>query len=100
MSKPEISLICVYNKPDMYKNVLIGSLKKIKAENIEVIGVNSVKEKFTSASAALNHGVKLSHGDILLFVHQDIEFLNPEGLSAMVEAVRKTKTGEIGRAHV
>lgn len=91
----KLSLICVYNNPDMYHNLMLRSLNTQNFKDIEIIGVNSVEGGFSSASSALNYGAKQAHGEILLFIHQDVEFLNDNCLNDLIEAMHSTETGDI-----
>jgi hypothetical protein len=67
-----ISIICVANNEKILNDYLLASLKRQKLKDYEIIIVNAKKEGFSSASEALNYGADQSHGDILLFVHQDV----------------------------
>lgn len=73
-----ISVICACNNQEILNKMLIPSLKKQSITNWELIVINTKEEGLTSASAALNSGADRSSGDILLFAHQDIEFLQTD----------------------
>lgn len=68
-----ISIICVFNNKDILEKYLLKSLKT-QEEEYELILIDNRKNKFTSAASALNYGGKKAKGELLLFVHQDIEF--------------------------
>ena len=95
-----ISIICPSNKPDVLKNHLQESLAKQVFSDYELIVVDPAKLHFHSASEALNYGASLSHGDLLVFCHQDIEFLNPDGLSSIVTYAKNNDFGIAGVAGV
>lgn len=97
-----VSIICCYNKPHEYQE-LLESLKK---QNVvyEVIAVDNVDQGFTSAAAALNSGAQSAKGDVLVFLHQDIIFLDSDSLSKLVTAVsacenRACVVGVFGASH-
>ncbi len=67
----EISLVSIVNKSEMFENNLQPSLPK----GIEAIIIdNEGNKKFSSASKALNFGIKQAKNSIVLCVHQDIVF--------------------------
>lgn len=71
-----ISIICPVTDNEVYQTMLLDSLQKQTDCEYEVIQLNSKELGFDSASETLNYGVSISKGDVLLFVHQDIEFLD------------------------
>lgn len=73
-----ISLICVYNNKEALEEILLKSLKK--QDNYEFIPVDNTHNTFTSAASALNHGASKATGKYLMFLHQDIEFLEEDSL--------------------
>ena len=68
-----ISIICVYNNKEILEKYLLESLKT-QNEEYELILIDNRENKFNSAASALNYGGKKSKGEILIFVHQDVEF--------------------------
>ncbi|MCK9150784.1 glycosyltransferase [Methanobacterium alcaliphilum] len=79
-----ISLICVYNNKEYLDEILLKSLKK--QDNFEFIPVdNNTHDTFTSASSALNHGSLKAKGKYLMFVHQDVEFLEEYSFKLLEE---------------
>lgn len=78
-----ISVICASNKQDILEKMLIPSLKMQINANWELIVIDAKKEGLNSASEALNMGANIAHGDILLFVHQDVEFLRDDVLERL-----------------
>ena len=69
-----ISIICVSNKSNILKNMLLKSLDMQDYKDFEVIIIDTVREKYKSIDAALNYGASKAKGDILVFSHQDIRF--------------------------
>lgn len=68
-----VSIICPITDREKYRNYLEQSLKKQTYKDIEIIEIDSSEHAFSSASEALNYGVKQSKGEVLIFAHQDVE---------------------------
>ena len=68
-----ISVVCVWNNEEQYKNMLVHSLN-IQDCDYELISIDNRNHTFTSCAVALNYGADHSTGEILVFVHQDISF--------------------------
>lgn len=68
-----MSIICVYNDEEVLEKYLLESLKT-QNEEYELILIDNRNHEFNSAASALNYGGKKAKGEILLFVHQDVEF--------------------------
>ena len=79
-----ISIICACNNEDVFKKMLLPSIKKQKYSDYEIIKLDSKSLGLKGAANTLNHGATLAKGDILLFVHQDIEFLSDEAFDQIV----------------
>ena len=75
-----ISIICSYTNKDLMEKMLIKSLKEQTITDYEIITIDSKKMGFNSAAQTLNYGASISNGDLLLFVHQDIEFIDVDAL--------------------
>ncbi len=69
-----ISLITVYNKKTILDE-MIDSAKKQKNVEIDYVMIDNSSAEFSSAAKALNYGVGKAIGEVLVFLHQDIEFL-------------------------
>ena len=80
-----ISVICAWNNKDLLEKMLLSSLKKQSYHDWELIAINAKEEHLFSASATLNLGAERAKGDILLFAHQDIEFLKEDALERLNE---------------
>lgn len=70
-----ISLISVYNN-DEKLNEMVESAKIQKNVNVEYILIDNSGQRFKSASEALNYGVSKATGEVIVFLHQDIVFLD------------------------
>ena len=75
-----ISLICASNNEKVLNDMLIASLKEQTFNDYELIVIDSKIKGFNSAAETLNYGASISKGDILVFVHQDVRFLNNDAL--------------------
>ena len=74
-----ISIICIYNNHKILENNLLKSLKK-QNTNYELILLDNIEDKYSSAANALNYGAENAKGDFLMFVHQDIDLLSDKWL--------------------
>jgi glycosyltransferase involved in cell wall biosynthesis len=76
-----ISIICVYNDKLKFDSLTKASIKKaadfLSSEfDFDLIYLNNCNYNYESAAKALNHGIKLCTGQIIIFLHQDIEILD------------------------
>ena len=80
-----VSVICCYNKAEEYA----AMRKTLETQSVswELIGVDNRSQRFSSAAAALNWGAEQAQGDILLFLHQDILFLQENSLKELLSGV-------------
>lgn len=95
--KPKISVICCYNDPELYQNML---QKSLACQNIkcEMIGLDNTRHLFKNAADALNYGAQLANGDILVFAHQDIELLEENVVFFIEKAIKEHPQTIIGCA--
>lgn len=89
-----ISVICIYNNESSYRNQLCSSLQ-MQGVDFELIGIDNRNQRFSSAAAALNYGVSISSGDILVFSHQDITLKTCNELAHFASAVSSLPVGSI-----
>lgn len=68
-----ISIISVFNNKDILEETLLKSLEKQKTK-YELILIDNTLNKYTSASKALNEGIISAKGNVVVTVHQDVEF--------------------------
>jgi hypothetical protein len=73
-SRTPTSIVCVYNDPDVLDGCLARSIREglPSAPQTELIAVDNRGNPFPSAGAALNHGARRAHNDVVVFVHQDV----------------------------
>lgn len=93
-----ISFVCAYNKKNVLEEMLIKSLKKQNNKNYELITVNSKELGFKSASEALNYGFNNATGEYVVFVHQDIEFINNNSIDLIETYCKALDFGIVGVA--
>jgi hypothetical protein len=68
-----ISIICVFNDPEVRRRCLDRSIEAQRdAAIVEYLPVDNTRGVFATAGAALNHGASLATHDYLVFVHQDV----------------------------
>ncbi len=93
-----ISIICACNNKELLDNMLIPSIKKQTYTNYEIIIVEAKKEGLVGAAQTLNYGASLAKGDILLFCHQDIEFINDDAFNQIISYCNNYDFGIAGVA--
>jgi len=76
-----ISIICVYNDERAFGSMLKKSVQRQISHN-ELIPVDNTGGTFKSAPEALNYAARQSHGDYLMFVHQDVILTDKEWLGS------------------
>ncbi len=79
-----ISLITVYNNEELL-NQMRESAQKQENVNIEYVFIDNRNNEFSSAAAALNYGFKKANGRVLVFLHQDIEFMDSGVLKSIFD---------------
>lgn len=95
----KISLISVYNNQQLLDE-MVASAKKQKNVEVELITIDNTNKRFSSASKALNYGTDKATGDVLVFLHQDIEFMNDDVLEFIYDYATENKTTVFGSAGV
>ena len=93
-----ISIVCVYNDPDVRQDCLDRSLDRYtKADDpdprIEYIPIDNINGTYKSAGAALNYGASVAKNDVVVFVHQDVYFHSVE---AAIQAAQGMERGQFG----
>ena len=92
----KVSIICVYNKSDVYQNVLMSSLENQDC-SFEMFGIDNRSKVFSSAASALNYGAVRTKGELLIFVHQDVSFYKSYSLRHLIEIFNSiAEDGDIG----
>ena len=74
-----ISIVCVYNKEQVFTDNLRKSVECQSAKH-ELIPVNNTNNRYKSAAEALNDGGRRATGEYIMFVHQDVRFDSPAWL--------------------
>ena len=69
-----VSIVCVFNDPDVLESCLSRSVTAGlgDAPRTEFLPVDNRDGEFSTAGAALNHGARLAHNPVIVFVHQDV----------------------------
>lgn len=69
-----ISIVCVFNDRDVLESCLSRSVSAGRADapQTEFLPVDNRNGEFPTAGAALNHGARLAHNEVIVFVHQDV----------------------------
>lgn len=90
----KISVISVYNNQNEFDTKLKKSLEQ-QDIRYELIALDNTRNRFKSASEALNYGAKKATGDILVFSHQDISLKGKSELRRFVKAIESCQIGDI-----
>ena len=90
----KITIICVYNDENKYKNELLEGLS-IQDIDYELKAIDNSNKSFSSSSTAYNYAVKESSGDVLIFAHQDIRLKTSDALRKMAEMIGNSDVGDI-----
>ena len=67
-----LSFICPSNNLKMFNENIVKSLDRQKNRDFELILVDTQKEHYSSAAAALNAGAARASGEYFVFLHHDI----------------------------
>ena len=94
-----ISLISVYNSKEKLQE-MIDSANIQTGVNIDYVSIDNSTNRFSSASQALNYGVKKAVGEVIVFLHQDIVFLDENQLLNIYEFAMNNKSVIFGSAGV
>ena len=90
----KVSVICGYNDKALLDTQLLPSLY-IQNIKYEFVPVDNTKNKFSSASKALNYGASIATGDIFIFSHQDIYFKTPDELRQLTQCIQSCEDGSV-----
>jgi hypothetical protein len=94
---PGISIVCVYNDSGVLQNCLNRSIAAYSGDlDVDFIPVNNTAHAFTTAGAALNHGVRRARHSLVAFAHQDVYLHSIERLAAVGAALNDTGWGLLG----
>lgn len=83
----ELSIVCCYNNKKLYNNLK----KDIDKQSVKVdlIGIDNCNNKFSSCSSAYNSVIKSLKTKYVLFLHQDIVFLQTNNLEKILSYLKK-----------
>ncbi len=90
----KVTVICVYNNENELNTKIGQSLSQQDGE-FEFIAIDNRNNKFESAASALNYGVKISKGDVLIFTHQDIFLKESDAIKEFSVAIDSLPVGSI-----
>ena len=93
MKEPKASIICVFNNPEKLKSELLASIPD--KNDIELVLMNNIDNKYKSASEALNLGVSQAKGNVLIFSHQDIYIKSQRELDSFIDRIYNGQIGDI-----
>lgn len=71
-SNYKVSIIIVYTDDNLLRECLLYCKQQTFKDEIELITLDNRESRFPSAAQALNYGAENSHGDVLIFLHQDL----------------------------
>ena len=86
-----LTIICAYNNKEVLEKYLLKSLQKQTVQDYELILLDAKELGTKTAAATLNYGAEKAQNDTLVFVHQDVEFLEEYALEK-IEAFSRTHT--------
>ena len=84
-----LSIICPSNNKEILNKYLLNSLKKQSFKDYEIIIVDTLKNKYDGSIAALNAGIEKANGDLMMFVHHDVEFVEKDSLKNIMDEINK-----------
>ena len=87
----KLSFICPSNNPQMFNDNVVKSLDIQKNRDFELILVDTQKEHYTSAAAALNAGAARASGEYLVFLHHDIVFESADFIDELLDMIGRCK---------
>ena len=98
---PGISIVCVYNDPDVRRECLDRSIAAYAGGlEVDYIPVDNTKYAFSSAGAALNYGARQARHDLVVFVHQDVYLHSLERMTTAAAAFSEGAWGLLGASGV
>ena len=93
-----ISLICVYNNQKQMEEMVESTKNQDMA--IEYIMIDNTKKAFPSAAQAITYGVQKAKNNVVVFLHQDIEFLSENVLNDIFTYLTQNPNSLVGAAGV
>lgn len=94
-----ISLITVYNNEKLVLEMQQSAAAQ-QGVTLDCVMLDNRCRQYKSAAEALNAGARLAVGDVLVFLHQDIEFLSDGALEFIYDYAQSNKNVVFGAAGV
>lgn len=95
---PMVSVICVYNDRELFASILKQSLERQDSCTFEVVTLDNCNSAYRSAPEAFLQAIRRAKGDLLLFVHQDVELYEPNALAQLWSHFKKSQNGIMNSA--
>lgn len=95
-----ISVICACNNEKLYNEMLLPSVLKQTIKDYEIVKINAAEKGLKGAAQALGYGAEKAKGDLLLFVHQDVELLSDTFFEELIKYSNETDFAIAGVAGV
>ncbi|HFI0131861.1 TPA: glycosyltransferase family 2 protein [Streptococcus suis] len=95
-----ISIICIHNDQEVLEKNLLRTLREQSFKDYELILVDTTQLAFNSAAEALNYGGEKAKGEIIVFVHQDIQLTSKFFLEELAKHSKEYDFGIAGVAGV
>lgn len=73
----------------MYESCVAKSLERQQNRDFELILVDTVKERYSSAAAALNAGAARASGEYLVFLHHDIILEDEHFIDQLIDLISR-----------
>ena len=95
-----ISIITVFNNPDLMAETNSWIAKQTVFQNIETVQLDNRNNQFSSCAQALNYGAENSCGNYLFFMHQDLYLWDEQAVEKYVSYLSANPDTIIGVAGV
>lgn len=89
----ELAIICCYNNEKLYKKFLENI--KLQQGDVEVIGIDNTTNQFCSCSSAYNYAMSMVKTEFVLFLHQDIVFIEPNTITKIMHYLKQISNYDI-----
>lgn len=87
-----ISVICIYNDKAILDGMLLASLQR-QDVGCQLVCIDNTDSRYSCAATVLNEAGAAAENDLVMFVHQDIEFLSTTWLSEAERMLRALESG-------
>lgn len=98
--RAKTSILCVYNSRAILDEMLLSSLGKQTMTGTELILLDNTKARYSSVAQAYNSALTSVSGDVILAVHQDVQFYDRNALQMLhdllVRISPRTLVGVLG----